>query len=87
MIDIITLVTYILMGLLGGSTDVIINASGWDDLKTFSAFRRTVIGAVVGFIYMFLHTDYGFPNFVMTFVAGYAGTDFIQGLAEKLKKK
>jgi len=85
--DAIQLVWFVVLGILGGVTNVIIGAESWEDLKKFSAFKRTIIGGIVGFLYRFLYSDYGFPNFVMTFVAGYMGTDFILAIIEKFKKK
>jgi len=85
--DIVTIVTFISLGTLGGITHVIIEAKSWEDLKKFSSFKRTVIGSIIGFLYMFLHTDYGFPDFVMSFVSAYAGEDFIKKLIDKLTKK
>jgi len=85
--DVTQIIWFILLGILGGIANVIISAESWDDLKKFSAFKRTVIGAIVGFLYKFLYSDYGFPNFVMAFVAGYMGTDFLLAVIEKFKKK
>ena len=86
MFDTNTLIACIVMGVLGGTANVIISADSWDDLKKFSSFKRVVIGGIAGFLYNFLHHDYNFPNAVMTFVVGYSGTDFVQKLMEKLKK-
>jgi len=85
--DIITIVTFVILGTLGGITHVVIEAESWEDLKKFSSFKRIVIGSIIGFLYMFLHTDYGFPNFIMAFVSAYAGEDFIKKLIDKLTKK
>jgi len=76
----------VVLGLLGGSANVLLWAQGWNDLKTFKSARQVIIGAIVGYVYSFLHSDYGFPNYVMSFVAGYMGTDFLQGIIERFKK-
>lgn len=87
MVDIVTILISILLGLVGGIANVIVWAKSWADLKEFSAFRTIIMGGIVGFVYIFLHSDYGFPNTIMTFIAGYAGTDFIRGIIEKFGKK
>jgi len=76
----------VVLGLLGGSANVLLWAQGWSDLKAFKSARQIIIGAIVGYVYSFLHSDYGFPNYVMSFVAGYMGTDFLQGIIERFKK-
>lgn len=86
MVD-LTLLYFTVLGLIGGVTHVIVDAEKWEDLKHFSSFKKSVVGAVCGFIYSFLYSEYDFPNTVMTFIAGYAGTDFILGIVEKVKKK
>ena len=75
------------MGFLGGLAYVLLWATEWKDLKTLESFRHIVIGAIVGYVYTHLHSDWGYPNAVMCFVAGYFGVDFIQGLVEKVRKK
>jgi len=83
----LAILVFIVLGLIGGVAHVVIDAEKWEDLKQFSAFKMSVIGAVCGLLYFFLHSSYDFPNSVMTFVAGYFGTDFIKGIVEKAKKK
>jgi len=87
MLDYVTVGVSVALGTLGGVTHVIMWSESVADLKKFSSFKRIVIGGIVGFLYTFLHSDYGFPNFVMTFVAGYMGTDFLLSVIEKFKKK
>ena len=83
----ITLLYFSIMGFLGGVTYCLVSAKSWEELKTFHYSRRMILGAIIGFLYSFLHSDYNFPNFVMAFISGYAGTDFIQALIDKLKPK
>lgn len=78
---------FIFMGLCGGFTFVLMKAEGWTDLKQFKMVRRILIGAVVGFLYFFLYSEHNFPNMVMSFVSGYMGTDFIESLIKKARKK
>jgi len=85
--NLIPILTSVLMGTAGGFTHVFVDATSWDDLKKFSSVREITLGTIIGGLYVFLHSDYGFPNFVMTFISGYAGIDFIKGIIEKLTKK
>lgn len=85
--DVTTMIVFAVLGTLGAVAHVLIDASSWDDVKKFSSFKTILIGMIVGVLYLFLYSDHNFPNSVMTFVAGYMGTDFIEGLIDKMKKK
>lgn len=86
-IDFIPILWFVFLGLIGGITHVIVKAESWGDLKDFRAFKRSILGAICGFIYYNLYSDYSFPNTVMAFVSGYMGTDFILSIVEKFWKK
>jgi len=75
------------LGAVGGFAAIMVGAEKWGDLKTFAAFKRYILGAIIGGLYFLLHSDYGFPNMIMSFISGYAGTDFFDKLAEKVPKK
>ena len=64
-------------GLLGGVLNVLISAESLSQLKRFRSWKLIVIGAIVGYFYCLLHSEYNFPNGVMSFVAGYFGQDFV----------
>jgi hypothetical protein len=76
---------FIGVGFIGGLTYVIMAAESWDDFKKFSSHKRLMLGAVIGFLYYYLHSDYNFPNAVMTWVAAYAGPAFVDNLISKYK--
>jgi len=82
-----TLGYFTVMGFLGGLAYCFIWAESWNDVKSFKYSKRMILGAIIGFLYNFLHSEYNYPNFVMSFVAGYMGTDAIVGLIEKLVPK
>jgi len=86
-LDYVTLAVSVALGTVGGIAHVFVDSKDWNDVKKFSSVREIVIGAIVGSIYTFLHSDYGFPNFIMTFISGYAGIDFLEGIIDKLRKK
>lgn len=85
--DLATTVYFTVTGFLGGLAYCLVWAESWEQVKSFKYFRRIILGAVIGFLYNFLHSDYGFPNMVMSFVAGYMGTDFVAGIIDRMKKK
>jgi len=84
MYDISILIHFMTMGMLGG---VLVWAKSVDDIVCFESIRHIAISAIVGIIYMILHTEYGFQDSIMTIVAGYFGDDFIQALLERFVEK
>jgi len=83
----VSMLHFILMGFLGGLTYILVWAKKWGDLKKFTVFRRLLLGAIIGYVYSFLYSDWDFPNAVMSFVCGYMGTDFVEALVKRLKPK
>jgi len=84
--DLFTLLHFAFMGFIGAVLYVLIWAKNFQDLKTYEAFRTLVVGALVGYIYAFLHGNYNFPDSVMAVVAGYFGVDFVEAVMERLRK-
>lgn len=82
---------FVFLGFLGGFTYVLMDmAEKWEDLIAFPAFKRYTLGAIVGFVYDIGYSAHNFPNGIMCFVSGYAGTTFIESLMSRLgygKKK
>jgi len=80
-----TLALFTFLGFLGGLTHALILSRSWKEFKEFRRFKLLIIGAIVGFIYFFLHSEWTFPNMVMSFVSGYAGPSFIESLITRVK--
>jgi len=78
---------FIFLGLLGGVTHILVESKSFPDLIKFEALKTYLIAGIVGFLYNILYSDYNFPNFLMCWVAGYMGTDFIKKLLENFKDK
>jgi uncharacterized membrane protein YeaQ/YmgE (transglycosylase-associated protein family) len=76
---------FIVSGLLGGLASALIWAKSWQDLKAFDFFRAVVLGAIGGYVYFLLHSEWYLPNSVVAFVWGYAFKDFIEALVERVK--
>ena len=76
---------FTVLGLLGGFTYILAEvAKKWSDLWTFLAFRRYIIGAMVGYLYYMGYSAWDLPNSLMCWVAGYMGTHFIESLITRL---
>ena len=80
-------VWFVFLGFLGGLAYVLMDiAEKWDDLTSFPAFKRYILGAIVGLIYYAGYSEHNLPNSLMCFVSGYAATSFIQSLVNRLSK-
>lgn len=76
---------YTIAGLLGGLASALIWAREWKDLKAFEFFRAVALGAIGGFLFYLVHTEWSVPNGVVAFVWGYAFRDVIEGLMSKVR--
>ena len=77
-------VVFVFLGLLGGFTYILVEvAEKWEDLLTFSAFRRYALGAIVGYLYHIGYSTWTLPNSLMCWVSGYMGTHFIEALVRR----
>ena len=80
-------VVFVFLGLLGGFTYILVEvAKKWEDLLTFSAFRRYAIGAIVGYLYHIGYSTWNLPNSLMCWVSGYMGTHFIESMVRRFDK-
>ncbi len=78
---------FMLHGLLGALLAVVVWSKSARDLYSYDAVRSYIIGALAGYIYYYLYSEYSFPNAVMSIIAGYFGKDFIEALLDKFKHK
>lgn len=79
---------FVALGALGGFTYILMEkAEKWADLVTFFAFKRYVLGAIVGYLYNMGYSTWSFPDGLMCFVSGYAGTTFIQSLVSRYEDR
>jgi len=77
-------IVFVFLGLLGGFTYILVEvAKKWEDLLTFSAFRRYALGAIVGYLYHIGYSTWTLPNSLMCWVSGYMGTHFIEALVRR----
>jgi len=79
------LLFFVCSGLVGALLYVLMWARSAGELKSFSSLKYLVIGALAGYAYYFLHTEYDFPNALMAIVAGYFADDFLEALVEKMR--
>lgn len=85
--NILQVIWFTVLGLVGGVANVVATSEKWSDLKEFGAFKKTILGAVCGLLYSYLYSEYSFPNSVMALVSGYTGQDFILRLVEKYRAR
>ena len=76
---------FVCSGLAGALLYVLMWARSASELKGFSTLRYLMIGALAGYAYYFLHTEYDFPNALMAIVAGYFADDFLEALVERMR--
>jgi hypothetical protein len=77
---------FIVSGLLGGVASALLWAKGWQDLKKYDAFRAVVLGAIGGYLYFLMHSEWNVPNGAVAFTFGYAFQDIVDGVAEKARQ-
>jgi hypothetical protein len=76
---------YVIAGLLGGLTSALMWAKGWEDLKAFDFTRSIILGAIGGYVFYLMHSEWNIPNGVVSFVFGYSFKDFVEALVERVK--
>jgi hypothetical protein len=76
---------YTIAGLLGGLASALIWAKSWEDLKAFDFTRSIVLGAVGGYLFYMMHSEWNIPNGVVSFVFGYTFKDAIEALVERVR--
>ena len=79
------LLFFVCSGLVGALLYVLMWARSASEVKSFSSLKYLIIGALAGYAYYFLHTEYDFPNALMAIVAGYFADDFLEALVEKMR--
>jgi len=78
------IIWFIFLGLLGGFTYILVEkAEKLEDLIDFYAFKRYILGGIVGLIYHIGYSESSFPNSIMCFVSGYASVTFIQSIIKR----
>lgn len=82
----LTIILYILHGILGSLLHTLVWATKAEDLKEFESIKRYVIGGLAGYIYYLLVSSYAFPDSFMAIVFGYFSEDVIESIMERFKK-
>jgi len=85
--EILTIAFFTFQGFLGAFVSVLFKSRNPQYMKSWKAVKRYITGAVVGYIFYFLHSEYNFPNAITCFVFGYAGEDIIKNLVEIILEK
>ena len=69
---------FIIHGLLGGILWLLIH---WQWTKK-AVVQHTIVSAIAGYLYWLLHSEFNFPNSLMSVISGYFGVDFIKQIVE-----
>ena len=84
--EVILILGFTTMGLLGGITYVLFSARNRADLFSFEAYRRYGLGIIMGCLYHFLHSDWNFPNAVSSFIYGLGATFIIENILDRIRR-
>jgi len=76
---------FVLTALLGGTAFVLFEAKEWADLRKFKTFRHLVLAAIGGFVWFLLHSEWGFPNAVVCFIAGWFAPSFLESFVRRVR--
>jgi len=77
-INVLEVVLFVFHGLLGGILWLFVN---WQWSRK-PVLQHTIVSAISGYVYWLLHSEYNFPNSVMTVVSGYFSVDFVKHVFE-----
>lgn len=69
---------FVAHGFLGGVLWLLIH---WKWTRKI-VIQHTLVSALSGYIYYLLHSEYNFPNAVMSIVSGYFSVDFVKQIAD-----
>jgi len=84
-LSIITLY-FVLIALLGGIAFVFFESRSWQDLRKYKNARHLVLAGIAGFVWFLLHSEWGFPNAVVCFIAGWFAPSFLEGFVKRVKR-
>lgn len=77
------IILFILHGFLGGALYIFM----WKIHERDEMIRVLAISSIAGYIYFWLHSEYNYPNAIMSIVFAYFAPDFLEAVLEKLKAK
>lgn len=75
---------FIVSGTLGGLANALLWSRRWLDLAGFTFWRSIALGAIAGYLYYLMYTEWSLPDSVVAFVFGYAFKDAIEGLVARV---
>jgi uncharacterized membrane protein YeaQ/YmgE (transglycosylase-associated protein family) len=78
---------FVFQGALGAFLATLFWAEKWSDLKSFKSLRHILVGAIAGYIYSILYSEYNFPNLIVAVVVGWMGKDALEAIFERFMPK
>jgi len=76
---------YVLVALVGGIMFIFFESRTWEDLRRYRNVRHLVLAAGAGFLWYLFHSEWGWPNAVVAFLAGWTGPTFIESMVKRLR--
>jgi len=87
MMDVAQTLHFIFQGALGAFLATLFWAESWGDLKKFESVRHILVGAIAGYIYSILYSEYNFPNLIVATIVGWMGKDALEAVLDRFKPK
>lgn len=84
--EVVLILKFMCMGLLGGITYVLFSARNRTDLFSFEAYRRYGLGIIMGCLYYFMYSDWNYPNAVTSFIYGLGATFIIENILDRIRR-
>jgi len=76
--------SFVVAGFLGGLASALLWAGSFEELWSYESFRAVVLGAIGGYLYYLMFTEWNVPNTVVAFFFGYAFKDIVEALASNV---
>jgi len=76
---------FVLVALLGGLAFVFFESRSWQDLRRYRNVRHLVLAGIAGFVWYLFHTEWGFPNAVACFIAGWFAPTFLESFVRRVR--
>ena len=82
-----SIIIFTINGLLGGLVCALLHAKSFNEILTYTSIRAIILGAIAGYIYYYMFTEWNFPNSIMAFIFGYSFKDMFESLYVKYREK
>jgi len=70
-----------------GMIGAILYIAFWKVKEPYDIVRHCIVGAIVGYAFFFVHTQYGVPNLLVAIFLGYSGIDVVEAWFERIRER